>query len=320
MKNSRLKILLLFGFLFINIYFIPFLEANTNFTNGLELGTQVYEVKHYDEIAWKNTVNFSISPRYWLGGEANIVGAKSKVTVVGWSSRDFITSEIFAKFIYSSETLSLLPIVSDYGYDEAYIDEYYTHSYFVWEYRFQYYSFTTREFDIYGENHPLNVSMFMKNPQDLKQMLDDYNDYASKINNDQTLQSLNISFPTLSGDDIVWRFIIGRFAIAHPINDYLTTLERVLDYKNVTIEDNTLIFQKRGEQNYIIEVAYNPQGLIETFIVKNSEGYIIYKITSFYPKTVFYIVLGVIGLSILGIIIISIGWKIRFKRKSEQYL
>ncbi|MHA2127364.1 MAG: hypothetical protein ACW99E_18850, partial [Promethearchaeota archaeon] len=82
MKNSRLKIFLLFGFLFINNYLIPFLKANSNFTNGLELGTQVYEVKHYDEITWKNTVNFSISPSYWLGGEANIVGAKSKLTVV----------------------------------------------------------------------------------------------------------------------------------------------------------------------------------------------------------------------------------------------
>jgi hypothetical protein len=261
-------------------------------------------------------VNFSISPSYWLGGEANIVGAKSKLTVVGWRTSDFITSEMFDKFIYSNETLSLLPIVSNYGYDEAYIDEYYTHSYFVWEYTFQYYSFTTREFDIYRD-FQVNISMIMKNPQDLKQMLDDYNDYASKINNNKTLQSLNISFSTLSGDDFIWHFIIGRFAIAHPINDYLTTLERVLDYKNVTIEDNTIIFQKHGEKNYIIEVAYNPQGLIETFIVKNLEGYIIYKITSFYPKTVFYIILGIISLCVLGIVTISIYWKIRLKRKIE---
>ncbi|MHA2009712.1 MAG: hypothetical protein ACW980_20555, partial [Promethearchaeota archaeon] len=297
-------------------YLIPFLKANSNFTNGLELGTQVYEVKHYDEITWKNTVNFSISPSYWLGGEANIVGAKSKLTVVRWRTRDFITSEIFSKFIYSNEILSLLPIVSNYGYGKAYIDEYYTHSYFVWEYTFQYYSFTTREFDIYRD-FQVNISMIMKNPQDLKQMLDDYNDYASKINNNKTLQSLNISFSTLSGDDFIWHFIIGRFAIAHPINDYLTTLERVLDYKNVTIEDNTIIFQKHGEKNYIIEVAYNPQGLIETFIVKNLEGYIIYKITSFYPKTVFYIILGIISLCVLGIVTISIYWKIRLKRKIE---
>ena len=304
MKNSRLKILLLFGFLFINIYFIPFLEANTNFTNGLELGTQVYEVKHYDEIAWKNTVNFSISPRYWLGGEANIVGAKSKVTVVGWSSRDFITSEIFAKFIYSNETLSLLPIVSNYGYDEAYIDENYKHSYFVWEYTFHYYSFTTREFDIHWYFQPLNVSMIMKNPQDFKQILDDYNDYASKINNDTTLQSLNISFPTLSGDDILWQFVLRRYTIAKPITNYLIALKSALNCKNVSIKGNTLIFQKRGEKNYIIEVAYNPQGLIETFIVKNSEGYILYKITSFYPKTVFYIILGIIAINIAGIVIL----------------
>jgi hypothetical protein len=210
---------------------------------------------------------------------------------------------MFDKFIYSNETLSLLPIVSNYGYDEAYIDEYYTHSYFVWEYTFQYYSFTTREFDIYRD-FQVNLSMIMKNPQDLKQMLDDYNDYASKINNNKTLQSLNISFPTLSGDDFIWRFIIGRFAIAHPINDYLTTLERVFDYKNVTIKGNTLIFQKEGVQPYNVEVSYNSQGLIEIFTVKDSEGYVIYRITSFYPKTVFYIILGIIGLCVLGIVIL----------------
>ena len=58
----------------------------------------------------------------------------------------------------------------------------------------------------------------------------------------------------------LWQFIIGRFAAANPIKEYLTTLTDVLDCKNVTILDNTLIFQNHGIKNYTIEESYNIKG------------------------------------------------------------
>ena len=312
MKNLRQYVLLTLVVFMININFIVCIRANSNFTIGLELGTQIYEIKHYDELTWNNTIDSSINPIHWFGGEANKVGARSQLTIENWDNNDFITSVIFKKFLYSNETLSVFPIVSDYGYGNDYINENYTHYYFVWAYSFHLWSFTTDKFNIRPDFY-YQHSMIMKNPQNFTQILENYNDYADKINNNATLQSLNISFPILTGDDLLWPLVVRNFAIAQPINEYLKTLKGALDCNNVSIEGNTLIFQREGEQNYSVEATYNSQGLIETFVVKNSEGSIVYKITSSYTKTVFYIILGIIAICVLGIVIVFIIKKISRK-------
>ncbi len=319
MKDTRKKKSLVIILFLLNIYLINFVKANSNYSTGLEIGTQISEVKYYDEESWNNTVNPSMNPSHWLGGDANIVGSKSKLTIVDWYSSDLITSVIFARFLYSNKTLSIFSIVRDYGYGEEYINENFTHYYFVWSYTFHYWSFTSVGFDV-QPNLYNDVSEILQDPQDFKEILDNYNDYAGIINNDTTLRSLNISFPILSGDDLIWRMIINsfRFAMGNPIKEYLTIYTDNMGCKNVTKRDNTLIFQRRGVKNYTVEVIYNFQGIIETFIVKNSEGILIYEITSFYPRTVLFIILGIIGICILGLVSISIIKKIKLHNQFTQ--
>ncbi len=43
---------------------------------------QIYEVKKYDDETWKNTVNFTSTPSDWFGGDADKIGAKSKITLL----------------------------------------------------------------------------------------------------------------------------------------------------------------------------------------------------------------------------------------------
>ncbi len=314
MKNTRKKISFIILFLFLNIYIIIFVKANSNYSTGLEIGTQICEVKYYDEESWNNTVNPSMDPSYWLGGEANIIGARSKLTIEDWYSSDLITSVIFARFLYSNETLSIFPIIRDHGYGEEFINENYTHYYFVWSYTFDYWSFTSRGFHIHP-NFNFETSVILQDPLDFKQVLDDYNDYAGIININATFQSLNISFPILSGDLLVWRMLTNcfRYTMGNPIKEYLTTFTNNIGCNNVTIQDNTLIFQRCGVKNYTVEVIYNPQGIIETFKVKNSEGDVIYEIASFYPKTVFFIILGIMSICVLGLITLFIIKKLSFK-------
>ncbi|KKN19655.1 hypothetical protein LCGC14_0943570 [marine sediment metagenome] len=314
MKNKRLILIILLGVLLLNTHLMPFLKANSNFTNGLEVGTQVWEVKHYDEMAWQNTVNSSLNPKHWLGGEADKVGAKSKLTFESISNNDFMSSVIFKEFIYLNETLSIFPIVKENGYGEDFINDLNHTYYFVWNYGFHDWVFTTGEF-IYQSSFEAEFSIILKDPHDFKQILEHYNDYASRVNNDTTLQSLNISFPLLNGDELLWQFALRRFLVAIPTNNYLITLKDALNCTNASVEGNTLIFQREGETNYSVEVTYNSQGLSETFVVKNSEGSVIYKITSFYPKTLFFLILGIIGLCVLGIVILVIVKKIKLKKQ-----
>jgi len=311
----RLIIISLLLIPLINQYLIFIAYANANYTSRLEKGTQILEVKKYDDQTWKNTVNVTSTPRDWFGGNSDKIGAKSKTTLLEMGHRDFMTSSIFHTLIFTNKTSSIFTIVRNYGYGEEYINENYTYYYFAWEYSFHYWTFTSSEFKIQPDFF-YDHSIILQNPQNISQILDNYNEFASTINNNATLQSLNISFPLLSGDYLVWQFIIKRFAIGNPINDYLTTFTNILDCKNTTIQGKTLIFQRRGIKNYTVEVFYNPQGIIETFKVKNSEGYVFYEITSFYPKIVFYIILGILAVFVMGIVVLFI---IKKKKLQKYY-
>ncbi len=317
MKKTKKKKSLIIVVLLLNTYLILFLMVNSSFSRGIELGTQIYKVKHYDEETWNNTVSLSMNPSHWFGGEADIIGAKSKFTIENLFVSDLITSAIFERFLYSNETLFIFPTVRDFGFGEDYINENYTYYYLVLSYTFHYWSFTSSGFDVHPDFY-FNISTILQNPQDFKQILDDYNDYAGKINNDTTLQSLNISFPILNGDDLVWQFIINRFAVGNPIKKYLTIFTDNVGCKNVSIQNNKLTFQRHGVKNYNVEIIYNSQGLIENFIVKNSEGYVFYEITSFHPKTIFNIIMGVIVVFVVGMIVVIIIKKIGIQRQFIQ--
>lgn len=315
MIDRRQINLLLLGVLLTNFSVLPHIKTNSNFSNGLELGTQIYEVHNYDEVVWKNTINFTFNPCYWFGGEANVIGAKSKLTIEELGYTEFLTSVIFKTLLFSNQTLSLYQIVSNHGYNDTYIDDMFTRWYLAWTYKFHYWTFTTHEFDFHS-TFETEHSKILQYPQNFTQILEDYSNYTSKINNDTAIQALNISFPLIKGDSIMWHFIINRFAIGKPINYYLTTLINVFDCKHITSQDNKLIFQNHGEEDYYVEVFYNPRGIIENFIFKNSEGYVFYKITSSYPQTVFYIILGIIIVFIFGITIMIIIVK-KNKRKKR---
>jgi hypothetical protein len=309
--------LFILGILLINICTIPFIQANSNFTFGIEPGTQIYEVKYYDELAWNNTVNASMSPSNWLGGEADKEGAKGRLTIQDIAGTEFQTAVLFKLLVYSNETLSLFPIVSDYGFGNMYINQHYLDYYNVWLYGFHYWLFTTSEFE-FRSSFSVERSVVMEDPRDFTQILNDYNDYAATINQNATLQALNISFPILSGDDLIWQLVLSRFVMSSPVNDFLTELKESLDCKNVSVLGNTLIIQKHGEQNYNVELTYNFRGIIESIIVKDTEGYAFYKITSFYPKIILYIILGILAISSVGIVVLVIIRKMRLYRNFRE--
>jgi len=311
-KRIKTKILIKIFLLifFSNLNFIAIgTSKSTIFTNNLEMGTQIIKVSYYNEQAWKNSVTNATDPREWFGGQADKVGAKYKLTIIDKKYNENVSSNyIFLNFVFPEKAHELFPNVSKYGYG-YYLFNNYTYQYLVWRYYFYYWNFTTGEFNVFQNStyysDMLVSSFIIQDPLDYKKMLVDYNDFAGKINNDTTLQSLNISFPILTGDDLVWQFIISRIAVAAPINDYLTTMIEVLNCTNTTVRGNTLIFKKHGVQNYTVEVTYGRYGTVSSFIIKDLDNHIIYKIESFYPSDLFLLIIGII-IAILTAIIIYI--------------
>ena len=295
-------------------------KANSNYSIGLEKGTQILEVKKYDNETWKNTINANSTPIDWFGGDAEKIRAKSKSTLLDYYGNALSTYPLFFTLVIPQKSISLFSNISQYGYNYTYVFNNYPTLYEIWDYYYNSWNFTTKEFNV-NPDALYEKSYIFKFPQTLSTLLLDYNDFAGILNNDTNLQSLGNSFPLLNGDDLVWQFIIRGFSIGNPKNDYLTTFINAVGCKNATINGDTLIFKRYGVKNYTVEVKYGDQGLIEHFLVKNLDGYVFYEITSFYPQTVFYIILGGIGIFILGIVIVIIIKKYKFKKyfNLDQY-
>ncbi|MFX0007954.1 MAG: hypothetical protein ACFFA7_06760 [Promethearchaeota archaeon] len=299
----------------INLILISVVHADTPYLNDLEIGTQLLQVKKYDVETWKNTVDNESTPSDWFGGDADKIGAKSKITLNVFFDRNVTANSLFASVVIPQNYLPIYELIRDYGYGENYIENHYPNVYEVWSYYSSFWRFTTKEFKW---NAISKYSYIFKFPQDASSLLNDYNNFSGIINNDTVLQSLNYSLPILSGDDIVLQLITKRLAVGNPKNQYISSFINAVGCINATIQGNSLILQRYGEKSYSVEATYKTQGFLDNIIVKDSEGYIFYKISSLYPKVIFYILIGIISISILGVVTVLIIRKYKLEKYFKQ--
>lgn len=313
-KKYTINVFLMLGIVLFSFITSPMvLKAYENYNLALEKGTQILEIIDYDKQVWNATVNVTFNPNDLFGGEADRVGAKSKTTVLKWGQDKISTYGMFSGLMIPKDYLPTFLAIRDYGYNHTFIWKKFSNYYFTWQYSFVFRSFTLNGFSNFSD-FTKQGSMILRYPENISKLLDEYNEFAIIINNDTTLQSLNYSLPILSGDDFLWHFVLERFTIGTPIIDYLTTLIGTLECKNVSIQGNTLIIKRNGIKNYTAEATYNDQGNLETFLLKNSEGYIFYKIASYYPKITALIIVGICGLSILLLTIFFQFYKKKYRK------
>ncbi|KKM89519.1 hypothetical protein LCGC14_1247830 [marine sediment metagenome] len=307
----KLTVLVFLGILIINYELYPLVSSNSNYTFSVENGSQIYEVKYYDEEGWKDTIDASSNPTDWFGGDSDTIGAKSKTTVLGVGDGGSSTRSMFNWLFYSWFDVNG-SILSQHGYSNSYISNYYPNDYIMWGPRLTSWSFRTEPFNNYSNYEEPSMSYFLfREPLEFQTILFDYNDFAAVVNNDTALQAINFSMPILNGDEFLWRFILDRDVMVTPINIYLTEVINVLECENVTIQENKIIFMRFGEKAYTMEFTYNSLGLLDTVIVKNNDNNLIYKITSSNLKFVVYIIIGIS----LGVILGLIGFSFYRKRR-----
>ncbi len=310
----KLTVLLIFGIFIINYELYPLVSANSNYTLPLEKGSQIYEVIYYDEEAWKDTINVTSNPTDWFGGESDMIGAKSKATLLGVHGGGSSTLGMFGRLFFSWFEVNR-SILWQYGYYQSYIDNNYPNIYNQWRPFLALWPFGTEPFDNYS-NYFLSQHSLFREPLDFQSILYDYNDFAAVVNNDTAFQAINFSMPILSGDDFLWRFILDRYMMVNPINNYLTEVINTLECDNVSVNENKISFMRFGEKAYIMEFTYNSRGLLDNVIVKNNDNKLIYKITSTNLKFVVYIIIGIS----LGAIFGLIGFSFYRKRRLNSLL
>ena len=320
-KKRALLAVFLLGTIFISLGATG-IAAETTYEVALEKGTELYIVNQYNEDKWEDTFGDELEPDDWFEGDSDKVGAKSRITFrnVG----DFKT-DTFEAFMTIFDVLDAipkdLPVNNDtmrlmVFFSEDFIDELYSDKFSIWEAITVKWNYETEEFDQTPDEKVNTVPVF-KNIKDIKHILENYNEWAMIININMTLLGLD-PYPIMDGDDFLWEFILsGKLAIARPFNKYLKEMIDRLDIDDAEVEGNTLIIDRKAKEDYTVEVSFNEQGIISSFIVKNEDERIIYEIIIDDTYEIILIVLiGITGVAlaaIVGIIVMLIKRTKEFK-------
>ena len=309
MKRTLLGLILL-GTIFVDLG-ITAIAADTTYEVALNKGTETFIVNQYNEEKWEDTVDDELEPDDWFKGDSDVIGAKSKITV---RNVDDYNWDMFEVLISIFDVMSIIPddlsvndslILMAY-FSEDSIDDLFPGKYEVWEALTIKWVYETEEFDEVPDETENMVPIF-KDPEDFKDILENYNIWATAINS--TMISLGLQpYPILDGDEFVWQLIIsGLFTIPRPFNNYLTTVIDELDCDDIEVKKNALIIDKEGEEDYTVEVIFNDQGIQAAIIVKTADDRIIYEIVNDNTEILVLVATGIALVIILtGIIYITI--------------
>lgn len=322
-KKRALLAVFLLGTIFISLGATG-IAAETTYEVALEKGTELYIVNQYNEDKWEDTFGDELEPDDWFKGDSDKVGAKSRITFrnVG----DFKT-DTFEAFMTIFDVLDAipknLPVNNDtlrlmVLFSEDFIDEVYPDKFSIWEAITVKWNYETEEFDQTPDEKVNTIPVF-KNIKNIIRILDNYNEWAEVINFNMTLLYPAFEpYPFMDGDDFLWKLILsGKLAIARPFNKYLNELIERLDANDAEVKDSTLVIDRKAKEDYTVEVSFNEQGIISSFIVKNEDERIIYEIIIDDTYEIILIVLiGITGVAlaaIVGIIVMLIKRTKEFK-------
>ena len=306
--KSNLLTLSIFTIIIFGI-FSTAVSASSSYQSTLVKGTDDFIVNQYNDAAWKTTVNNSSNPSFWFEGDANITGAKSKTTILGWNdivwqTWDVFTSLFMSEYYSFEDLLILLNIMDSLGYNETTINTNYTESYSMSYGIRAVWNFTDGAF-LEDPSYSEGILVF-KDPLDFKTMLDDYDTIAAEINKKLFFPFTYLTFPNITADEFLWQLALNGFAVASPQSAYLNDLIEELGCENVTSNGNTLIFERYGETTYTVEITYGAEGTMSTVSVKTADETIIFQINSTNSEWMFFTIITVISICIVVITIVLI--------------
>lgn len=301
-KNWKIVVITLLLFSLLGISFLTAISSglaqDTAYEVKLTKGTTIFTVETYDEDAWLTTVSNSLNPSHWFGGDANITGAQSKITIKGWAYSNWSTYEIL--FFINPIIYNL----TDYGYNNDTINEAYPKTYWIWNGLQVKWEYTVEEFD---EKPDLvfDQIVILENPEDYKRILDDYNSLATQIQNDVNITNpfIKAMFLNKTGDALLWQLVLNKFTALDPVDNYLLAVTDALETENVTASGCSLIFNQTGLNDYTVEFIYGDRGTLTSIIVKDQTDNTIYYITSSNSEWIFYMILSIAIGATIGIIV-----------------
>jgi len=312
-KKLRIRVLGVLTLSFLLIGTFSTIATATTYYSTFMKGTEFFQVATYNETAWQTTVNSNGTPSDWFDGDANITGAQSKYTTLGWASSTKDTYEMLSVFFPQ------IMLVRNYGYNETEVNSNYTNLYALTSCLRSEWYFISGTFNE-SSNSATDMPIALKNPTDYEKILDDYNRIAYSIQNSSnpSLIPYKSFFPNITADKFSWNLAMSSLAMGTSINRYIQELIDTLGCENVSYSGNTLIFERNGEANYTVEMTYGAQGTLVSFVIKDPVGIVIYQFISIGDTNwIVYIIAGVI-IGCFSVLVVYIIYKKRKFNKNNR--
>jgi len=314
MGNKRALLpLFILGTIFISLG-ASSIAAPTTYEVALEKGSEIYKVNQYNEEKWEDIFGNELKPDDWFEGDSDEVGAKSRITLrnIGdfkWDTFDalmtiFDVLDAIPKDLpVNNDTMKLMSF-----YSEDLIDTLFPDPFNVWEAITVKWNYDTEEFDE-TPDEKINTLPVFKKMKYFEEILDNYNEWAFIVNMNNNMTLLGMQpYKPMDGDDFLWQLILsGKLAIGSPFNKYLNELIDEIDADDVVVKDTTLILERKEDDDFTVEVSFNEQGIMSSFVIKNEDDRIIYEIIIDDTYDIVLIVsigiTGVVGAAIIGLIV-----------------
>jgi hypothetical protein len=285
-------------------------ESQYSYAN--QRGAQFFEIDTCDLSQWNDTIGNSSSPEDWFDGTPNKTGNVAKRLYLNGFYYPIRTDDLFSSMFFRWFDIDYWTLHT-FGYNSSYFDARYEHWIWIWELDYSQWEFTSEQLDHEpDENYYRYVIL---DPLDYQYLLANYDDFRQVFNNDPDVQALNYSLPQVSGDQFLYYLVLEGLIVPSPVNGYLRDLIDALDCQNMTVAGSTLELKFHGNEDYIVELKFNENGILDGIEFKTAQRITFFKISSWYPMNFAPLILI---LSTVGLIAL-IGFQVYKWRKRVKF-
>ncbi|MGQ4872991.1 MAG: hypothetical protein ACP6IY_02850 [Promethearchaeia archaeon] len=300
----------------ITLFAVIGVSTNEQYELNIERGSIIYEIEDYDKNTWKDSIGDTQTPGDFFKGSADDIGATGKYLIKGFSESKWNMYDMLIEYFGVLKSMSMedaqqFILMANFTEDDI-INEY-NNEYKVWIVIVAKWNFNSDDFEEEPDEDNLYIPV-LKDPMQIKTILQNYNDWALKVKNIAIMMNLE-PYTIFSGDEFFWQLISNNVPFASPIQNYMENIIKTLRINNTKIDGQTIQIEKKGNTNYIIEIEYNSIGIQSKIEFRNSENKVFYRITSSRSVEIALMLLYIILIVFLSAIVVITIWRKKIKSK-----
>jgi hypothetical protein len=260
----------------------------------LDKDTFEFEIKAYDDSVRLDNVGSKYNdPSLLFGGDADIIGAKSKITIKEWDNKTIDVYE-FLDIFYNDENLNRAFENNKEFLDNLLESAELGKDYETWMIIRNIWDKTECKFPI------------LKDPNDFENLLEEVNKVTYPIylatfvanGDDAVTSAAKAKDALLTGNYLTWLLLVKKnISLLNPTSDYFNYMKKSLKAYAFDIEGDMIIINARRikalevKKNYTVEITLNSDGTTSSIGFKDVNNYVFFSMEITSPIIYKYIIL-----------------------------